>query len=64
LWLLLTQPVTTFIVVKSFLGPGFTTLTLLVAIGWFRFTTRNDGLRFVFASAATRAPHPSSLAIE
>jgi hypothetical protein len=63
LWLLLTQPVTTFVVVKSFLGPGFTTLTVLLAIGWFQFTNRNHGLRLVFASSAPRLP-PSVLAVE
>ena len=64
LWLLLTQPVSTFVLVKSFVGPGFTTLTVLLAIGWFRFTTRNNGLRIVFASAAPRVPRPSALAVE
>ena len=59
LWLLLTQPVTTFVVVKSFLGPGFTTLTLLTAIVWFRFTTRSNGLRFVFESPPARRPRTS-----
>ncbi len=64
LWLLFTQPVSTFVLVKSFVGPGFTTLTVLLAIGWFRFTTRNNGLRIVFASAAPRLPRPSALAVE
>jgi hypothetical protein len=32
LWLLLTQPVTTFVVVKSFLGPGFTAVTIGVSV--------------------------------
>ena len=53
LWLLLTQPVTTFVIVKSFLGPGFTTLTLALAVLWFRYTTRHSGLRVVFASSST-----------
>jgi hypothetical protein len=64
LWLLLTQPVTTFVVVKSFLGPGFTTLTLVIAIGWFRFSARSNGVRFVFAPAAKRVPHRSRFAGE
>lgn len=62
LWLLLTQPVTTFVVVKSFLGPGFTTLTFVVAIGWLRFSSRNKGVSFVFAPAAKRVPRRSSVA--
>jgi len=64
LWLLLTQPVTTFIVIKSFVGPGFTTLTLMVAIGWFRVTTRGSGVRLVFASGAPRHTSVSILAGE
>jgi hypothetical protein len=57
-WLLLTQPITTFVVVKSFLGPTITTLTVVVAIAWFRFTTRNNGLRFVFAPPAGTLRRP------
>ena len=64
LWLLLTQPVTTFVVVKSFLGPGFTAITVLLAFGWFRFTTRNSGLRVVFASPPPRVSSASLLAVE
>ena len=64
LWLLLTQPVTTFVVVKSFLGPGFTTLTLVIAIAWFRFTSRRSGVRFVFEVAAKRSLVPSAVAVE
>lgn len=55
LWLLLTQPVTTFVVVKSFLGPSITMVTVVIAIAWFRFTTRNNGLRFVFEQPPSRA---------
>lgn len=64
LWLLLTQPVTTFVVVKSFLGPGFTVLTLVIAVGWFRLSHRRNGVRFVFAPAVTRAARPSIFAVE
>ena len=63
-WLLLTQPVATFVVVKTFLGPGFTALTLLVAIGWFRLTARGTGLRLVFESAPHAAAQSSALAVE
>jgi hypothetical protein len=62
-WLLLTQPVTTFVVVKSFFGPGFTALTIGVAIVWFRFTMRRYGLRVVFAPPAGRQRVESALAI-
>jgi hypothetical protein len=64
LWLLLTQPVTTFVVVKSFLGPGFTTLTIGASAVWFRFTMRRSGLRIVFASSTRRPRVESTLAFE
>jgi predicted Kef-type K+ transport protein len=64
LWLLLTQPVTTFVVVKSFFGPGFTALTIGLSIVWFRFTMRQSGLRVVFASAPRRRRVDSALAFE
>ncbi|HEV8299119.1 MAG TPA: VC0807 family protein [Acidimicrobiales bacterium] len=52
LWLLLTQPVTTFVIVKSFLGPGFTALTVIVAVGWFRRTLRRKGVRLEYQRSA------------
>jgi hypothetical protein len=64
LWLLLTQPVTTFVVVKSFLGPGFTAVTIGVSVVWFRFTMRRSGLRIVFASSPRRPRVESGLAFE
>jgi predicted Kef-type K+ transport protein len=63
LWLLLTQPVTTFVVVKSFLGPSFTALTIGASIVWFRFTTRRTGVRIVFASSPRRTRVGSAIAL-
>ena len=52
LWLLLTQSPTTFVLVKSFLGPGFTALTIASALLWFRWSLRNSGVRLAFSQAA------------
>jgi hypothetical protein len=56
LWLLLTQSVTTFVLVKSFMGPSFTALTLGIAAVWFHFRLRRDGLRLEFSSTPVPAP--------
>lgn len=49
LWLLLTRSPTTFLMVKSVLGPVTTTVTLLVAYLWFRSLMARSGLRVLFA---------------
>lgn len=48
-WLLLTQSTATFVVVKSFLGPVFTTATLALGILWFRGALRREGMHLHFA---------------
>ena len=50
LWLLMSRSPTTFVVVKSFLGPLTTTFTLLVAYWWFRSLMARSGTQVVFAS--------------
>lgn len=50
LWLLLTQSVTTFVLIKSFMGPSFTAATLGIALLWFRYRTRSAGVRLEFGS--------------
>ncbi len=55
LWLLLTQSVTTFVVIKSFMGPSFTAATLGIAAVWFRLRLRRHGLRLEFSSVPTLA---------
>ncbi len=52
LWLLLTQSTTTFVIVKSFMGPSFTAATLMIALAWFRIRLRRDGLRLEFRSSS------------
>ncbi len=50
LWLLLTQSTTTFVIVKSFLGPSFTVATLLIAALWFRQRMKAVGMKLQFGS--------------
>jgi hypothetical protein len=63
LWLLLSQSPTTFVLVKSFLGPATTTVTLSVAFVWFRSLLGRTGTRLVFARASSvdTQPRVSSL---
>lgn len=49
LWLLLYQSPTTFVLVKSVLGPVTTTITLLVAYLWFKTLMARSGTQVVFA---------------
>ena len=51
LWLLLSHSPTTFVLVKSFLGPLTTALTLSVAYFWFRTLMERSGTQVVFAKA-------------
>jgi len=52
LWLLLTQSVTTFVLVKSLLGPASTLVTLLVGGAYFRYRAARVGLRVQFSRPA------------
>ncbi len=59
LWLLFTQSTTTFVVIKSFMGPSFTAATLGIAVVWFRFRMQRAGLQLQFAKTmpvAIRVP--------
>ncbi len=51
LWLLLNQSPTTFVLVKSVLGPLTTTATFVVAFFWFRAVMARSGTQVVFAPA-------------
>ena len=51
LWLLLSQSTTTFVMVKSVLGPITTTATLSVAFLWLKSLMSRSGTRVVFAAA-------------
>lgn len=50
LWLLLSHSPTTFVLVKSFLGPATSTVTLGVAFVWFRAMMARSGTTVVFAA--------------
>lgn len=52
IWLLLTQTTTTFVVVKSVLGPITGTVTVGVMVAWFWVSLSRSGTRIVWA------PHP------
>lgn len=56
LWLLLTTSTTTFVLVKSFLGPVSTALAVGLGLAWFRWSTRGTGLRLQFGGV-----HPAAL---
>ena len=56
IWLLLTQSTTTFVVVKSFLGPSTAAVTIGIAFIWFRFTIARTGTRLVWARHAHPVP--------
>ena len=51
LWVLLSFSPTTFVLVKSVLGPLTTTFTLSVAFIWFRTSMNRTGVKVVFATA-------------
>ncbi len=55
LWLLLSHSPTTFVLVKSFLGPVTTAVTLATALVWLRSLMRRSGTQVVFA------PHRAAL---
>ena len=56
LWLLLSHSPTTFVLVKSFLGPVTTTVTLGVAFIWFRALMSRTGTTVVFADRHSNVP--------
>lgn len=65
LWLLLSKSTTTFVLVKSVLGPVTTTITLTVAFFWFRSLMARTGTTVVFADRSrglALAPQPAHAA--
>jgi hypothetical protein len=63
LWLLLSQSPTTFVLVKSVLGPTTTMVTLTVAFFWFRSLMARTDTQVVFADPATGFTPTSSLSL-
>lgn len=52
IWLLLTQSTTTFVLVKSVLGPATGAVTIGTMVGWFWFRLSRSGTRIVWAKPA------------
>jgi intracellular septation protein A len=50
LWLLLTQSTTTFVLVKSVLGPITTAVTLGIGFAWFKWSMSRHGTRVIWAA--------------
>lgn len=57
LWMLFTQSTTTFVLVKSLMGPTFTTATVLMGVLWFRGALRREGMQLCFSRSM--APQPA-----
>ena len=51
IWLLFTQSTTTFVLVKSVLGPSTAAVTIGTGLLWFRYTLARSGTRLVWASS-------------
>jgi hypothetical protein len=58
LWLLHTQPITTFVMIKSVLGPLAAASSIVPSVLWLRASLRRHGVRVAFSVPATveRAP--------
>jgi intracellular septation protein A len=56
IWLLLTQSTTTFVLVKSVLGPSTAAVTIGIGLIWFRFALMRSGTRLVWAASQRVAP--------
>lgn len=59
-WLLVSQSPTTFVLVKSALGPTTTAVTLAVAFVWFRALMARSGTRVAFAHPPVAVGTPSA----
>ncbi len=55
LYLLLTQSITSFVLIKSALGPATTTLTIVVGLWWFRRSMNEAGVEVVMTRRVTAA---------
>lgn len=60
LHLLLTQSITNFVIIKAFLGPTTTTLTIVIGLWWFRRSMNRAGIEVVLARRVGAAAHPSA----
>ncbi len=58
-WLLLTQSVTTFVLVKSILGPTTAVVTIGAGWIWFRLTLNRAGTSLAWSPSTRHAPQPA-----
>ncbi len=56
LYLLLTQSITNFLILKAFLGPATTTLTITVGLWWFQRSMNKAGIEVVLSRRVHTAP--------
>ena len=56
LYLLLTQSITNFLILKAFLGPATTTLTIVIGLWWFQRSMTKAGVEVVLSRTVARGP--------
>lgn len=56
LYLLMTQSITNFLILKAFLGPATTTLTIVVGIWWFKRSMSKAGISVVLSRRVNNTP--------
>lgn len=60
IWLLLTQSTTTFVLVKSVLGPATGAVTIGTMVGWFWFRLTRSGTKIVWAKPTVPENRPDA----
>ena len=60
LYLLMTQSITRFLILKAFLGPVTTTMTIVIGIWWFRRRMNAAGIEVVLARTVNKLPPASA----
>lgn len=56
LYLLMTQSITNFLILKAFLGPATTTMTIVIGLWWFRRRMNEAGIEVVLARTVDKKP--------
>ena len=56
LYLLMTQSITNFLILKAFLGPTTTTITIVIGLWWFRRRMNDAGIEVVLSRQINKAP--------
>lgn len=58
LYLLMTQSITNFLILKAFLGPVTTTMTITIGLWWFKRSMNSAGISVVLSRRVPTAPTP------